>query len=200
MEIPFDAPNEDPDESEMDCRVESGFWLAHIARAWVDKDGRLCVSWVFDSAPWSGHKIVDRLQVPTLCLTQSEVPQATQRMWVFACRIGLAEKGQKGKGVRIETDKMIGIRRVLEIVRAPSKKDGRVWTNIRYGGYWAEDRPEIPVADRVRLGLPLLPGQVLPTTTQAPPGPVATGKDAKGETASGGNGKSGAKAFDPSEV
>ena len=70
-----------------------------------------------------------------------------------------------GKVFSFDPAKLIGIQRVIKITRGPGKDkpaDSRHFSNIDYGCYYALDRPEIPVEERLRMGLALLPGQVAP--------------------------------------
>jgi hypothetical protein len=114
--------------------------------------------------------------------------------------VGLIGKEDMARNVKFDPAKLIGIKRVIEIERKVGKDkpaDSRQYTNIAYGRYYTEDRPEIPVTERVRLGLPLLPGQVVPPAAPPQTSPATTSstpaKPSAGTAAP-------SPAFDPSEV
>jgi len=184
-----------------ECQVASGRHLATITDVTNNqKTGAIQVHWRFDSPPWTGHSLVDSFNRPDLAKSNDDVPGLIKRMGLFLYRVGAITKDQIGKRISFDRANLVGRRCVLEIKRernAKKPEDTRLWSNVAYGGYWQLDRPEIPVADRIRLGLPLLPGQVPPPPDGEPPPGAAVPKTP------GGNGPpaaSTAKAFDPSEV
>ena len=200
MSLGFQAPDTDPEDSAFDCKVDSGFHAAITDRNFVDKDGKLHLVWRFTSDPWKGHVIDDKYSLPAYCMRQEDMADTVNRYWLLLYRLGLVTKEQRGKPITLESHQLNGITRVLEIQRGPGKKDpSKIWSNVKYGCIWALDRPEIPAADRIRLGLPLLPGQPVPAPAASGhvSTPAATGAAAG---ASGGPKAPPPPAFDPSEV
>lgn len=200
VDMGFDAPNEDPDDISGDCRLPTGWYLARVVRTLIDKDGRLCVTWMVEVGAHAGERIMDRLAVPALCMRSEEVPEAARRMWVFTCRMGITKKEEKGMRVNWTEAQLIGIRRVIEVKRGRAAKkpdDPKEWSNIVYGAYFDVDRTEIPVEARVAMGLPLLAGQTMPTAAEmgakvvTPPTPSKNSGVQPGVPS---------MAFDPSEV
>jgi hypothetical protein len=199
-QLGFQAPDIDPDADERDCQVASGYHMATTERAHVDKDGRLNIVWRIESAPWAGHVIADKYLLPSMCMTQEALPECIRRYWIVLYRLGLVTKEQRGQPINLELPKLLGIRRVLHVKREPSKKnptDPKLWSNIVYGAIWSTDRPEIPVEDRIRLGLPLLAGQTPPKLFDTPPAVVTPPVPVANP---GGIQSPPAMAFDPSEV
>ena len=199
-DLGFNAPDEDPDEVGR-CKVTAGFHRATTIKAEIDDKGQLHLIWRFESAPWEGHILDDGWhQVPSLCMTTDEIPKAARHMWVLLCRLGIAKKEQKGQGIKPKLEQFVGITRVLEIKQERNKKkpeDPTLWTNIVYGAYYDETRAEIGAADRIRLGMPLLPGQETPLFD------ANESKAAKPKKESSTNASASAPAaatFDPAEV
>ena len=169
----FTAPDTDPEAGEF-CQVAAGWYRAKTVKAEISADGHLRLTWFVLSPPWEGALVVDKYHpIPSMVMRQEDMKKAVDKWWLLVTRLGLASKSDKGKSLDFTPDQFVGIERVIEVVRTRSKKnpnDARLFSNINFDGYYAFDRPEIPVPDRIRLGLPLLPGQVLPP----PPLPGST--------------------------
>jgi hypothetical protein len=200
MSFEFDVPDQDPEADEMNCKVTAGFHLARVARTWTDKQGKLKIAWEIESPPWKGHVVIDSFANPALAMTQEEQAGQVRRLWLFAYRMGQCKKEDRGKRLALNEAALVGVRRVIEVERRRNSKkpdDTREYSNIAYDGRWDLDRPEIPVEDRIRLGLALLPGQVAPSAAASPATVVTPPVPSKNAHVTPGVP---AMAFDPSEI
>ena len=201
MLIDVDLGGHTAEELEGSAQLPAGWYLARVCDVHSDqKTGALKVVWEMQSAPWVGARLTDTYNLPALAMTTEALPGLIRRLGLFLYRMGLVAKEDMGKRLNLDCAKLIGVQRVLELKREPSKdpaKQGKEYTNVAYGGYWALDRPEIPPAERVRLGLPLLPGQTAPASSP-PNGQQQHSLPAAGKSLPGGGPP--AVAFDPAEV
>lgn len=182
------------------CKISSGWHLATVVAQQIDKkNGSLKVTWMVESAPWSGSRITDTFNLPALAMSQEDVPGLTKRITLFFYRMGLIPKSDLGKRLSADPAKLLGIERVIEVKRERNKKkpeDSNEYSNIVYGAYWGLDRPEIPVAERVRLGLPLLAGQETPLFKDFPP----VGSASASAPGLGASAPTAQSTLDPSEI
>ena len=190
-----------PEELEDRTPISAGRHMAVVVSHHMDqKTGALKVVWRIESDPWAGAVLTETHNLPALAMEASKMPGLIRKLALFAYRMGLIRKEDMGKSLRLDPDKLIGVRRVIDVERKQAKDsapDSPFYSNIAYGCYWSEDRPEIPVADRIRLGLPLLPGQSPPTAAElgakvvTPPSPSKNVGVVPGVPS---------MAFDPSEI
>ncbi len=197
-DLNFGGMDIDPEDR---CRVETGWHLAMCVDARRNqKDGKIEWVWRFTSAPWEGHILVDGFNRPDLAKTNEDAKAQLRRLGVALQRMGVATKEELAGNYHLDERKAIGTIRVLQIERGRNRKkpeDSNEYTNVVYGGYWDPSRPEIPVAERIRLGLPLLPGQVAPSASSAGSKSV---KDGASAARPGGSANTPVLAFDPAEV
>ncbi len=196
--IQFDASSiKDGSELEDSAPIPSGFHRAKVRAVHQDqKTGAMKVIWEILSPPWAGSTLTETHNLPGLCREQAKIPGMIRKLGLFLYRMGLMKKEQMGKPFPFDEQDLVGIERVLEVERKVAKDkpaDSRQYSNVVYGAYWADDRPEIPGHERARLGMALLTGQ---SAEEPPPKPTASARP---------NGHTGSPApkilpFDPAEV
>ena len=190
-----------PEELEETAPIEDGFYKAVVASVTQDqKTGALKIHWRIQSPPWVGATLTETVNLPAFCQESSKIKGIRDKLNLFLYRMGLIPKDMLGKPNKIDEQKLVGISRVLQIERKVGKdkpSDSRKFSNVCYGCYYTEDRAEIPGHERIRIGLPLLPGQSAEKPPSAGPTPappvVAAGQGVPSPAPAG-------LAFDPSEV
>lgn len=190
-----------PEELEDSAPIEDGFYRAEIVAHHQDaKSGALKVVWRIDSPPWAGSLLTETHNLPQYCTQGDKVGGILRKLALFLYRTGQIAKEDMGKRLAFDPARLIGVKRVLHIERRVGKDkpaDSRKYSSVAYGCYYTEDRPEIPPAERVRIGLPLLPGTSVPATPPAGTTPAPSRKNATGD---GERQLPPALAFDPAEV
>jgi hypothetical protein len=184
--IEVDLTGQTADDLEGRAKIPSGWYIAHIHGWHRDKKtGALKVTWTIENDPWKGAEITETHNLPALAMTQEDAVKQKRKLDLFLYRVGLIAKTDMGKRVSVSEDQLIGIQRAVVIKRERNKnkpEEMAEYSNIEYGCYYTLDHREIPVAERIRLGLPLLPGQVPPSAADQGAKvvtPPATSKNSK---------------------
>jgi hypothetical protein len=164
----------------------------------IDNGAAMAITYRINSPPCTGVVLrPEKFNNAKFAASSEDMAKQSKRFRIWAIRVGLVRKEDYVMDQKtgliiscppIDPTKAIGRQLVVVCVNdSYVNKDGKVVQTCK-PGYVANsifplDHPEIPVEDRIRLGLPLLPGQVAPSA--------------------GGNGttpSAGAPAFDPAEL
>jgi hypothetical protein len=190
-----------PEELEDSAPIEEGFYKATVVSQYQDaKSGALKIVWRIESPPWSGASLTETHNLPGFCQKADALPGLIRKLGLFLYRMGLISKEHMGKRLEFDPAKLVGISRVLQIERKVGRDkpaDSRKYSNVVYGCYYTEDRPEIPGHERARIGLPLLPGQTADKPAPAATTPAKTGSQPAATAAPG---VQPSPAFDAAEV
>ena len=170
----------DTAESMDATRVGPGWHLATLIACVEDQNtGKMEFSWRMDSPPFRGLYLDESYNNPALCSgSEKEMRGQQQRLNIFLARTGLAKKSDAGKVIKCDPSSAVGVSAVLQVVRdSYTDREGRqrCHNKIAYAGIYPLDHPEIPPAERVRLGLPLLEGQTLDAAAGKARGPKPLG-------------------------
>ena len=194
------VPKEDLDET----NLVPDFYLVTLAEEGEDNEtGAFVLNFRIDGPTFKGaHKKV-HLSNPGLAKTQEDGEKQLSRLRKWARRLGLITDADLGKPLAIDFAKAVGKPFVLEI--EPPRVDKRTgemgrFPQVAYLGVYPLDHDSITAAERARLGLPLLPGQVAPVAGA----PVQAGRLGKAAAATAAAGVQSAppakKMYDASDV
>lgn len=102
---------------------------------------------------------------------ESEVADWKKWLWPWLCRLGMADKDHPEKPVSVDWEKIIGWTGVGYLEpntytdKAGNTKDG---ARFRFCSIYPENHTDIPVVERIKMGLPLLDWHTDPRTGAEP--------------------------------
>lgn len=185
-------------------RVPAGYYLVTCTAHEKGHEHEEII-WKFrvDSALFKGQTLESRLGNPEMAMSDEDAKGQWKRLKIWFKRLGLVSDADAGKNVEVNPAGCVGKQFVLQMADNffVGKKGDQV--NIPrpgYAGIYGLDHPEVPPAERVRLGLRLLPGQNVDEAATAPKkgGRPAKGKGDSAAEKRGSDG--GPLGFDPSEI
>ncbi len=176
----------DTEETLDQIRAQPGWYRAVIESAGEEpKMNNAIIEYKITAPTFIGARIKDTVFNPLNSQTEDKAAVCARRAKAVMKRLGLIQKDALGRETEIAWEAATGKEVVIHVVDEKYEtKNGAEGSRAGLGflGMFPLDHPEIPVAERVRLGLPLLEGQALPKEGEAPAkGSKANGK-AKGST------------------
>jgi hypothetical protein len=165
MPVVLDLSNDDFDAMDP-ARLAAGWYRAKLDKLWDDeKDGKTCLRFQVTAGPFNGSFITWKLGNPELAGTIGKQIKAYERLKALGKRLGTIYKDEQGRAALRDWQTALGGAYVIKVEeREYEKEDGGKGQAVEmaYLGVYPLDHPEIPAAIRLKLGLPLLPGQSPP--------------------------------------
>lgn len=192
-----------PDEMD-DSRADPGWYLATLESELENQEnGAEELTFRITGPRFKGQSCMKKINNPGLAETEKAAEGQIKVARLWATRLGLLKKEDAGKPAEIDWSKAVGWKGVIELeLHEYVRDDGKTGRSVQftYLGVYPTDHEKIPVAERVRLGLPLLPGQVAPGEDGTPgiKTPYTPAEKAGKKAAPAAAAKK--PAFDPSEI
>ena len=142
-----------------------GWYKATVIDSLPDEDADAQIVRYRVTAPtFIGSVIDDKIFNPEGSKDDAAGEISLRRLKLMLKRLGLIGDSDYGKQVEIDWLKAKGRDVVLHLTEREGKGEmaGKKFVNIDFGGVFPLDHDKIPVAERQRMGLPLLPGQETP--------------------------------------
>jgi len=164
-------------------KLSPDYYLCTCTKVYDDeKDRAQRLDFKVCHGPFTNAVISWKLQNPEVCNDETKARSAIARLKAVGKRLGVIYEGPDKRPAQHDWQWAVGKDYVIQVeLRTWQKEDGGEGqaSQVSYMGCFNLDHPEIPVAVRVRLGLPLLPGQSLD-------GPAPTPAKGKGKASPNG--------------
>lgn len=200
----FDATDVREDDVER-TRYLPGWYLTNLGKYEEARNpDRFVFYWTVATGPFKGQNIIDTVSDFRVMHDAKDALEQKKRFFLRMKRLDLMKEGDFGKKLDIDPRIALGRQIVVHMVfREWVSKDGKPGEGVQpeYRGFHKLDSPEIPPTERVKLGLPLLPGQS-PDDDGGKAAKEASKAGAGDSAAKGRGGKFDPKSpnFDPTEI
>jgi hypothetical protein len=145
--------------------LQPGYYRMRLASNEEDlESGAMKLHFVVSHGLHAGKKLTESLNNPKMATDEKAAESAMKKARTWAVRLGAVPRTATGVA-GANFDLAVGKEFVVEVEKRQFPgRDGvmREFTSAKYAGIFPLDHKDIPVATRVELGLPLLPGQQSP--------------------------------------